>query len=356
MTRNVVYVSNPQIVFPLHSASQAQLLNFLQEAHGRESVGRLLQRYGVKDTQISRRSFECSDVFLPAEEREIYGPQGATILDRGNFFSRRAKDVFETFYPSAATAPAHLIHVTCTGYVSPSAAQTLIGKREWSTEVSHAYHMGCYASLPAIRLAAGQAIAYEQVVDVVHTEMCSLHMNPTDQRPEQLIVQSLFADGHAKFRVSGKKEGAPFQLLATHEKILPGSAQDMEWMPAPWGMKMTLSREVPLKIKGALRNFVSALLAKAGLDLGKVIKEGIFAVHPGGPKIIDCVRETLELSEVQVASSRKILFERGNMSSATLPHVWHEISHLELPADTPIVSLAFGPGLTIFGGVFLWRP
>lgn len=356
MTHNVVYISNPRIVLPLHSASQSQLLDFLQDAHGRESVGRLLQRYGVKETQISRRSFECSDVFLPAAEREIYGPQGASILQRGNVFSRRAKDVLGVFYPKNDSAPTHLMHVTCTGYVSPSAAQILVGEREWGTEVSHAYHMGCYASLPAIRLAAGQAIAYGKAVDVVHTEMCSLHMNPADRRPEQLIVQSLFADGHAQYRVSAKKEGAPFQLLALHEKILPGSAQDMEWMPAPWGMKMTLSREVPSKIKGALRDFVTTLLAKAGIDLGQAIKEGIFAVHPGGPKIIDCVRESLELSEEQVASSRKILYERGNMSSATLPHVWREICLLEPPEDTPIVSLAFGPGLTIFGGVFLWRP
>ena len=38
------------------------------------------------------------------------------------------------------------------------------------------------------------------------------------------------------------------------------------------------------------------------------------------------------------------------MSSATLPHVWKEI--LDSDYEGPVISLAFGPGLTIFGGLF----
>jgi len=191
-------------------------------------------------------------------------------------------------------------------------------------------------------------------VDVVHTEICSLHMNPSDHRPEQLVVQSLFADGHARYTVSQKKTGPAFRLLALHEKLLAGSAGDMEWMPAPWGMKMTLSREVPVKIKGAVREFLVALLKKSGLTLSEALRDAVFAVHPGGPKIIDSVQECLELGHCQVAASRLVLLERGNMSSATLPHVWDQIA---MRKDTvPVVSLAFGPGLTMFGGVFQWEP
>ena len=79
----------------------------------------------------------------------------------------------------------------------------------------------------------------------------------------------------------------------------------------------------------------------------------IFAVHPGGPKIIDRVRDLLALDEKQVQARREVLFDHGNMSSATLPHVWLRLvqDHSVAPGS-PIVSLAFGPGLTVCGGYF----
>jgi predicted naringenin-chalcone synthase len=40
----------------------------------------------------------------------------------------------------------------------------------------------------------------------------------------------------------------------------------------------------------------------------------------------------------------------GNMSSATLPHVWAGmLTDAEVLPDTLITSLAFGPGLTLYG-------
>ena len=92
-------------------------------------------------------------------------------------------------------------------------------------------------------------------------------------------------------------------------------------------------------------------MKKTDLQLPEVMNS-IFAIHPGGPKIIDAVQEVLELSDQQTAQSKKVLFERGNMSSATLPHVWVEILKDPVAAGTKVISFAFGPGLTLFGSVF----
>lgn len=88
------------------------------------------------------------------------------------------------------------------------------------------------------------------------------------------------------------------------------------------------------------------------MDLSELLKNAIFAIHPGGPKIIASLQEYLELTDEQTLFSKKILFERGNMSSATLPHVWQEILKSNPKEKTKIVSFAFGPGLTIFGSIF----
>ena len=75
-----------------------------------------------------------------------------------------------------------------------------------------------------------------------------------------------------------------------------------------------------------------------------------FAIHPGGPKIIDKVAHALELNSIQYRNSIEILQSRGNMSSATLPHIWGKI--LQEPSFPYVATVAFGPGLTVTGALF----
>ena len=371
----IVYLNQFHEVKPKNKLNQTELIEWTAQCHvqaeklnpSRENsekdlsmLKKLFDRYAVKENQVSQRYFECHDVFKPSlAEADIYRidqqtPSGVDIFERTKFFGTRALEIFEQMYLKDEK-PNHLIHVTCTGYISPSAAQRLVAKPEWKqvTNITHAYHMGCYAALPSIRLAQALVNQADEKVDVVHTEMCGLHMNPAAQTPEQTIVQTLFADGHMKYTASKVQipGGKNLKIIAIHEKVIPDSMQDMSWAPAPWGMQMNLSREVPNKIKEQLKPFFIELLTKAQIDLPEAMKS-IFAIHPGGPKIIDSVQEVLELTDEQTKQSKKVLFERGNMSSATLPHIWKEILNSDIQSGTRIISFAFGPGLTLFGSIF----
>ncbi len=288
-------------------------------------------------------------------------PRGKGTAARSRVFAEAVNAYFEAEYDDEPVAPGDLVHVTCTGYVSPSGAQRLVERKGWgrSTRVTHAYHMGCYAAFPALRIAVGSLCAPERLassaverrVDIVHTELCTLHLDPSNHSIEQLVVQSLFADGFIRYSV---REGGPgLRLLALDERVLPESVDAMSWVLSDGGMQMTLARDVPQRIAAMLRPFVTGLYEKAGLDAGARLAATVFAVHPGGPKIIDGVRDVLELGEAQVKTSRQVLYDHGNMSSATLPHVW-----MRLLADegtrpgTLVLSLAFGPGLTVCGALF----
>jgi predicted naringenin-chalcone synthase len=362
MKANKIKLHSFSSILPLFSAEQQDLNNWVVNLHheslfnedvgDRERWKRLLTRFCVSKEQISQRFFECADMI--EEKREIYTltrdqKSGASIWERTNFYAKVAKKIFENFYPPEKRYPGHLIHVTCTGYQSPSAPQLVFSTRENHPQITHAYHMGCYASLPAVRMAMSISDAQQLEVDIVHNELCSLHLNPANHTPEQLVVQSLFADGHIKYTVSEGARGRHFEILTIHERLIPNSLGDMSWTPTPSGMKMTLSRDVPEKIQARLINFLEELSLSSGIDL-ITLKKSIFAIHPGGPKIIDQIQKRLELDESQVQYSRKILKNRGNMSSATLPHIWMEI--LESDYKGYVVSLAFGPGLTMFGAVF----
>lgn len=375
-----VFLNQFQIVFPRNKVLQEDLLTWIVRRHqnsemlntSREAIDsnlieKLFKRYAVKASQISTRYLECDDVLSDdISKSEIYiinneNKNGVDILKRAQFFSARAYAVFKQFYKNDKNfkIPNHIIHVSCTGYISPSAAQRVVADEKWDhVDITHAYHMGCYAAMPAVRMAKSFVISESLFnpqfsTDIVHTEMCGLHMNPGLQTPEQMVIQTLFADGHIKYTASTDKKsaGQNLKIIAIHEKIVPDSQQDMSWITAAGGMEMNLSREVPDKIKAELEKFSNELYKKAEMNPTDASK-AIFAIHPGGPKIIDSVQDVLRLKNEQISESKKILFEHGNMSSATLPHVWDEILKKNYPLGTKIISFAFGPGLTLFGSVF----
>ena len=68
-----------------------------------------------------------------------------------------------------------------------------------------------------------------------------------------------------------------------------------------------------------------------------------WAIHPGGPKILDAVERALNLPEGATQISRDILRTNGNMSSPTVLFVLDQIRRNKQRG--PVVALAFGPGL-----------
>jgi len=353
----------------IHTATETTLES--QKASKRdgfaERIEKLIQRCACGPHQIGARGHVTADLgSLDFEQSRLFDvtrhPRGLGTEARSHVFAEIVNAYFEREFAEGSEPPSDLVHVTCTGYVSPSGAQRLVASRGWGarTQVTHAYHMGCYAAFPAIRTAAGLLALpaslrpkhTERRADIAHTELCTLHLDPSQHSPEQLVVQSLFGDGFVRYSVREGAAGPGLEVLALSEQVLPDSAPSMTWACGDFGMQMTLARDVPERIAAGLRGFVLELVEKAGLGVAD-LRNAVAAVHPGGPKIIDRVREVLELEEAQVAASRGVLFDYGNMSSATLPHVWARVlSDDSVPSGTAILSLAFGPGLTVCGGVF----
>lgn len=369
MTR---YVADFYHLRPAHELSQEAILRWIASAHSyaqsriqkennpdwERSILELLLRIGSGPGKIEKRGFHFSDMTHQSwDKMQIYNllasPEGNAHRTRTAYFAKASSEIAQQLYVQENALPAHLIHVTCTGYAAPSAAQKLVAQRESATAVTHAYHMGCYASLPAIRIALGLPSS----VGVLHTELCSLHMNPLNHDKQQLVIQTLFGDGFIRYSVldeeEAKKHPACLKVLHIAEKVIPNTHDCMQWGCADWGMEMILSPDVPRHIGQALPQFLELLAAKSGYSAEELKKKALFAIHPGGPKIIDAVEQWLKLSPEQSQCSREVLRTMGNMSSATLPHIWEKmVRNPSIEEGTPIVSFAFGPGLTLFGSVF----
>ncbi len=357
---------------PPHEHPQEKILEWIAKAHARaeknvhpgtqeevfyERIKERLLKIGLGPSKIAKRGTHKEVLEDNWEELSICPvsstSKSSAVNMRSKYFDEAASQVFEQFYRSVEKLPSHLIHVTCTGYVAPSPAQKIVSQRNADCMVTNAYHMGCYASIPAIRMGLGFFSGALNGVDIVHTELCSLHMNPLFHSPEQLVVQSLFGDGFIKYSLTNNKDSPRLEIKAVHEQIIPNSLEDMSWWAEEGGMKMTLSRDVPAVIAEALPSFFATLVKKADLSEDKIKSEALFAIHPGGPKIIDQIKEILALKEHQIEYSTEVLKSFGNMSSATLPHIWEKmLNDRKVMNGSYIVSMAFGPGLTICGTLF----
>ena len=116
----------------------------------------------------------------------------------------------------------------------------------------------------------------------------------------------------------------------------------MAWRIGDHGFEMTLSARLPALIRIHLRPWLDGWLRQQGLARHAIRS---WAIHPGGPRVLDAVVASLELSERGVAVSREILAECGNMSSPTLLFILERLRAQHAPR--PCVALGFGPGLTV---------
>jgi predicted naringenin-chalcone synthase len=373
-----VFVTDFERVPPPLVLSQTYAMDWLKGIHSQairqqneqnvdENLALLEERFAqIQDgiSQIQARGSWCEDYAATEElEKNLYPsnrPEGACVGARVQAYATAVQGILERLYPHADRLPDEIIHVSCTGYISPSPPQRLVANRKTPTRVTHLYHMGCGAALPALRTAAAATQSHPWrpqtgQVDCVHTELCSFHLNPAQHELSQLVIQSLFGDGAIRYRVRATPglEAAPaLALLAMHEELIPDTAYAMSWELKPWGFAMGLSKHVPVLIRRALPSFLKRLSQEAQLDLADLLEHAYWAIHPGGPKIVEQIAEHLGLSEQQTHHSRQILRLHGNMSSATLPHIWQAILHdTHVPPNSLVVTLAFSPGLTLAGAV-----
>jgi alkylresorcinol/alkylpyrone synthase len=338
-------------------------------------------RYALSPSQIKKRQlvffprledirFENGEFNVaPAEHdylelfKDRTEPRGADLGTRHESFGKVVDQVFGHLYENVEEPPEDLIHVTCSGYLAPSPAEKMVSKKNFlETTVTHSYHMGCYGAFPAIRMAHGflasslfGATRAKRKVDIVHTELLSLHRNFMDLSAENIITMTLFSDGFIKYSVYDEdflreRSMRGLRILAFDEHLLPDSLNDMSWTPGSHQFHMTLTIMTPVIIKKYIRDFIERLFGLAGMKLEEDKDRVLFAIHPGGPKIVEHIQVEMGLKPDQTAFSSRIFLENGNMSSATVPHILKEMLDApEVPEGSRIVAVAFGPGLTVTG-------
>jgi predicted naringenin-chalcone synthase len=257
-----------------------------------------------------------------------------------------AKTAMETCVGITAEEVTHVIAVSCTGFYNPGPDFYIVRDLKLNASVERYClgFMGCHAALPALKMAKQFCEADAQaVVLVVCVELCSLHLQ-FDGHPDALVANALFADGAAAAIVSAQKPqgDVAYCLSGFASFVVPEGEKEMAWNIGDHGFRLVLSSYVSKVIGANIRPLLMRALAN-----WRLVPENInwWAVHPGGKTIVDRVADEMQLRNEQVQASRDVLRQYGNMSSATILFVLHQLWVDSV--DGQVCALAFGPGLTV---------
>jgi predicted naringenin-chalcone synthase len=233
----------------------------------------------------------------------------------------------------------HLIVTSCTGLSAPGIDLDLVGACGLRPDIERYFigFMGCYAAINALKMARHIVRSDPQAqVLTVNLELCTLHLHETAEM-EEMLSFLLFGDGCAAGLVSAEPKGVAME--AFHAALVPQTEGLIRWHIRDQGFDMLLSGAVPDAIRGALS------LAQDEILGGRAVSEiDLWAVHPGGRTVLDAVEQAFALRPDDLAASRNILNNYGNMSSGTVMFVLDQLMRTGQP-EAKGCAMAFGPGL-----------
>ena len=266
------------------------------------------------------------------------------------------RDALEAALEEAGVEPADvglLTVVSCTGYATPGLDILLARDLGMADRVQrlHVGHMGCYAAVPGLAAVSDAAVARGKVGAMLCLELPSLHIQPPTRDVEQMVAHALFADAAAAAVVVPGRPG--LELVDVVARTDAEHAAMMTWDVTDQGFRMGLSPAIPSVLERHVGGVVDELLGAHGLVAADVAG---WAVHPGGPRILDVIAEQVGLDDGDLEASNGVLRDYGNCSSATVMLVLQRVLEEGPPAHGDhVVCMAFGPGLTLYAALLRRR-
>jgi alkylresorcinol/alkylpyrone synthase len=241
-----------------------------------------------------------------------------------------------------------IFFTTVTGVAAPSIDARIANRIGLRADVKRTpmFGLGCVAGAAGIaRLHDYLRGAPGEVAVLVSVELCSLTMQRADDSTANLVATGLFGDGATAVvavgdhRVTDRADGP--QVIDSRSTLYPDTERTMGWDVTGTGLKIVLAADVPALARQHLGGDVRAFLARHELTIDDV---SAWVCHPGGPKVIDAIQESLGLDSTALELTWRSLADVGNLSSSSVLHVLHDTIVKRPPAGTPGVLMAMGPG------------
>lgn len=339
---------------PEYCHQQNEILKFMQKAYMLDESEARKLAFLYKRSEIQKRYSVLNDFVKKENDWDFFIPDYCPSLDdRMKLFQQHApglsiaaiKEAIEGHInPDQIT---HLITVSCTGMSAPGldlqiAEALQLRVNLFRTSVNF---MGCYAAVHALKMA--QMICDSSTdanVIIVCTELCTIHFQQ-QYTLDNASSSLLFGDGSAAALVSNTVTSSnSLTLKSFYSEVSYKGKEEMSWQLSNNGFLMKLSAYIPQLINEDIAELLNKALKHCGMTKDKITH---WCLHPGGKKILEVLKQQLSLSIEDLACSRKILSEFGNMSSPTILFVLKEIMQGLHDQQANVFGVAFGPGLTM---------
>ena len=237
-----------------------------------------------------------------------------------------------------------IFFISTTGLSTPSLDSKLIFRLGLSEHTRRIpiWGLGCAAGSAGLARAAEYARLYpDQLVLLVGVELCGLTFQRGDLSKSNLVSTSLFADGAAAVLLG---PGPGPEVLGGYSTTWPGTEDVMGWELVEAGLKVQLSKSVPVIVGERFRSNLAEACGSLDLEFGDLKH---FVLHPGGAKVLDAFEEALGIEPGGLTLSRSVLRECGNMSSVTVLFILERfLQGGEFAAGDLGVISALGPGFS----------
>lgn len=235
-----------------------------------------------------------------------------------------------------------LVVNTCTGYICPGLS-SYVAERLGLRCDARLYDLvgsGCGGAVPNLQVAESMLKTTGGIVVSVSVEICSAAFQMGNDL-SLILSNALFGDGAAAAVLWEKPEG--FEVVASAGRYVPEQREAIRFVHRQGQLHNQLSTDLPQMVGKAAAEVVGDLLERNSLSIGDI---GCWALHTGGEKIVNAVRDEIGIDESQLWATRKVLEQYGNMSSPTVWFVLDELRRNGIGEGEWCVMLAYGAGLS----------
>lgn len=238
-----------------------------------------------------------------------------------------------------------LMYTSVTGIAAPSIDARLVTRLGLRPDVKRLplFGLGCVGGAAGIARVHDFLRGSDHVAVLLSVELCSLTLQHGDESVANMVASALFGDGAAAVvMVGGESDHHPGpHVIATRSRFYPDTERAMGWDIGDNGFRVVLGADVPEIARTHLGDDVRKFLAEHDLTIDDV---ATWICHPGGPKVIDAIVESLGLPDDALALTRQSLASAGNLSSASVLHVLRDtLARRPMPGSFGLL-LAMGPG------------
>jgi alkylresorcinol/alkylpyrone synthase len=263
-----------------------------------------------------------------------------------------------------------VISTTVTGLAVPSLEARIGARIGLRPDVMRVplFGLGCVAGAAGIARLHDYLVGHpDDVAVLLSVVLCSLTLQRDDDSRANLVASGLFGDGAAAVVAvgrdraqrwvdetadadehSGGLDGGPSggpSVLATRSRMYADTERAMGWDVGSSGLRIVLGVEVPDLVRSFVGEDVDGFLADHGLARDDI---EWWVCHPGGPKVLQAMEQTLGLDGDALALTWRSLDRIGNLSSASVLHVLEDTLRLRPPRPGSYgMAMAMGPGFCL---------